>query len=117
MPIYEFLCQRCNEKFSILIRNTSGTLLAVCPSCGGSDLERLVSTFAYHRSLKTIREDSGEPTLIPRTDFYNDPRNIGRWTEKRFKELGLDVPPEINREIQVAREGEPPRPESDMLGP
>jgi putative FmdB family regulatory protein len=117
MPIYEFLCQSCNEKFSILGRNTSGTSSAVCPSCGGSDVGRLVSTFAYHRSLKAIHEESGEPTLIPRGDFYKDPRNIGRWTEKRFRELGLDVPPEIQKEIRVAREGESPRPESDMLGP
>jgi putative FmdB family regulatory protein len=117
MPIYEFLCQSCKEKFSVLVRKTSETSSTVCPSCGGSDLQRLVSSFAYHRSFKDIHEDSGEPTLIPRGDFYKDPRNIGRWTEKRFKELGLDMPPEIQKEIQVAREGESPKPESDMLGP
>lgn len=117
MPIYEFLCEKCGKKFSILVRTSSATSSTVCPGCGGSNIERLMSTFAYHRSLKSVYEESGEPTLVPKTDFYKDPRNIGRWTEKRFKELGLDVPPEIKREIQTAREGEPPRRESDMLEP
>jgi hypothetical protein len=32
---------------------------------------------------------------------------------EEVKELGLDVPPEISKEIQIAREGEPPRLELD----
>ncbi len=117
MPVYEFLCRRCSKKFSILVLRIPKTLSTVCPSCGSNELERLMSTFAYHRSLKTIHDESGEPKLVPRDDFYKDPRNIGRWTEKRFKELGLDIPPEINQEIQTAREGEPPRPEFEMQEP
>jgi hypothetical protein len=75
-----------------------------------------MSSFAYHRSANDVLEEAGEPTLTPRHDYYKDPRNVGRWTEKRFKQLGLDVPPEINRQIQAAREGEPPGPENEMLG-
>jgi putative FmdB family regulatory protein len=107
MPIYEYRCHRCMKKFSVLVLSLSGTT-PTCPDCGGNDLERVISTFAYHRSIKEIHEESGDPTLIPRADFYNDPRNIGRWTEKRFRELGLDVPNEIKRDIQIAREGECP---------
>jgi len=113
MLIYEFLCHECLKRFSVLVRQPSGTSSIACPSCGVTDIERLMSTFSYHRSVKTIHEEFGQPTLIPSANFYKDPRNIGRWTEKRFKELGLDVPPEISREIQIAREGEPPRLELD----
>ncbi len=41
-------------------------------------------------------------------DFYRDPRNIGRWTEKRFGDLGMAVPPEIRQEIDAARDGQLP---------
>ena len=42
-------------------------------------------------------------------DFFKDPRNIGRWTEKKFKEVGMEVPPEIREEIDAARDGVLPR--------
>jgi putative FmdB family regulatory protein len=113
MPIYEFLCHSCRHKFGVLVRQPSATSPIECPSCGAADIERLMSTFAYHRSVNTIYEESGEPTLLPKADFYQDPRNIGRWTEKRFSELGLEVPNKIKKDIQIAREGEPLKIEVD----
>jgi putative FmdB family regulatory protein len=106
--MYDFLCHKCNVKFSVLVRSWAESANTRCPDCGGGDLERLMSTFAYHKSLKAIQEEAGEPTLLPKPDFYKDPRNVGRWTEKRFKEMGLDMPTEIKEEIQAAREGELP---------
>jgi len=67
-----------------------------------------VSTFAYHKSTKDVHEESGEPSMMSGPDFYKDPRNIGRWTENKFKEMGIDVPPEVQEEIDAAREGELP---------
>ncbi len=109
MPIYEFLCRKCNTKSSILVRNRAESSIAKCPGCGSSDLERVISSFAYHKSAKTIREEAGEPRMFPGADYYKDPRNVGRWTDKRFKELGLDMPPQVQEEIQAAREGELPK--------
>ena len=108
MPIYEFLCHNCNVRLSILVRSWAESASARCPGCGSGDLERLMSTFAYHKSVTTIQEEAGEPSMFPGPDFYKDPRNVGRWTEKRFKEMGLDMPSEIKEEIQAAREGELP---------
>ena len=116
MPIYEYRCKGCSKKFSILVRTYSVPHTGGCPECGCANIERVMSTFAYHRSARDVMDEAGEPTLSPRPDYYRDPRNVGRWTEKRFKQLGLDVPPEINRQIQAAREGESPRPENEMLG-
>ncbi|OGO37168.1 MAG: hypothetical protein A2147_00280 [Chloroflexi bacterium RBG_16_57_8] len=67
-----------------------------------------MSTFAYHKSVKTIHEESGEPSLTSGPDFYRDPRNIGRWTEKKFQDMGMDVPAEVRESIDAAREGELP---------
>ena len=108
MPLYEFRCQNCNTKFNILIKNVAEPSAAKCSACGSSDLVRAISSFAYHKSTKTIWEESGEPQYSPSSDYYKDPRNIGRWTEKRFGELGLDLPPQVQEKIQAAREGELP---------
>ena len=53
--------------------------------------------------------------MFPSPDYYKDPRNIGRSTEKKFKELGMDMPDSINKQIQAAREGELPDSIKDKL--
>jgi len=65
--------------------------------------------------MKTVWEESGEPQRFSSPDYYKDPRNIGRWTEKRFKELGLDMPTQIKEQIQAAREGELPQSVKEKL--
>ncbi len=108
MPIYEFYCQNCNTKSNILVRNIAEPHAAKCSVCGSNDLVRVISSFAYHKSTSTVWEESGEPQFSPKPDYYKDPRNIGRWAEKRFSDLGVDMPTEIKEEIQACREGELP---------
>lgn len=114
MPVYEFFCPVCGRKTSLLIRSASVAFEPKCSMCGNRDVRRVISTFAYHKSLKTIHEESGEPSMHPRPDYYKDPRNIGRWVEKRFKEMGMELPSEIQHKIQAAREGELPEPLKDF---
>ena len=113
MPIYEFCCNSCQQKISILVKSIDTPLSPVCPSCGSEELVRLVSSFAYHKSMSTIHEESGEPDRAG-PDYYNDPRNIGRWTEKRFSEMGVEVPSQVEEMIQAAREGEMPGPVKEL---
>lgn len=40
MPIYDFLCTKCEYEFEVLAR---GTDTPVCPECGSSQVTRLVS--------------------------------------------------------------------------
>ena len=114
MPVYEFVCQNCNTKSSILVRSIDKSSSARCPACGSNDLKRIVSGFAYHKSMKTIHEEAGEPQMFSSPDYYKDPRNIGRWAEKQVKELGLEMPSQVQEMIQAAREGEMPQPVKEL---
>jgi len=114
MPIYEFCCNSCHQKLSLLVKSIAEPLSPSCPACGGKDLTRLISGFAFHKSLKTTHEEAGEPTMFPGPDYYKDPRNIGRWTEKRFKEMGVEIPEKAQQMIQAARQGELPEPVKDL---
>ena len=40
MPIYEYVCKSCNHEFEALVL---GGKTPVCKSCGGTELERLLS--------------------------------------------------------------------------
>ena len=43
MPIYEYVCRGCGERFELIVR---GADVPACPSCGNLDLEHLLSMFA-----------------------------------------------------------------------
>ena len=114
MPIYEYRCNTCNSKSSHFFRSVSPASVPVCPACGGTDMSRVMSGFAYHRSEQTRFEESGEPKMVADADYYKDPRNIGRWAEKRMKEMGVEMPSEIRQMIDRAREGDLPEPVKDL---
>ena len=114
MPIYEFICNKCHRKSSFLTRGVSTHITLKCSFCGSTDLFRVISSFAYHKSLKTVWEESGEMTSNPSPDYYKDPRNIGRWVEKKFRDMGQELPSQIQEKIKSAREGVLPEPLKDL---
>ncbi len=113
MPIYEFFCPSCRKKSSFLVRSGS-SFEPKCSICGSANVNRIISSFAYHKSMSTIYEESGDPGTVQNPNYYKDPRNIGRWAEKKFKDMGMEMPGEIKQKIQAAREGELPEPVKDL---
>lgn len=47
MPIYEFECGECGERFEELV--PAGTDRARCPACGAAEAQRRFSTFGLSR--------------------------------------------------------------------
>ena len=43
MPVYEYRCESCSERFEEFI--SASAPAPPCPSCGSSDVTRLLSTF------------------------------------------------------------------------
>jgi len=122
MPIYEFRCNGCQRRVSLFARSTAGPLSLECPHCGSRELARLISSFAHHKSAQSRLEEAGPPQAMGGPDYYKDPRNIGRWTEHRLKQLGMDMRSEehsntfseVREMIDAAREGEMPEPLKDI---
>jgi putative FmdB family regulatory protein len=46
MPIYEYRCESCSEKFEVLTRFAERDSAQVCPACESSKTRVLVSSFA-----------------------------------------------------------------------
>jgi putative FmdB family regulatory protein len=65
MPIYEYVCLRCNERFSVLQSINSSDNDSICPKCDSTNVKKVISTF----NCSTI-SDSGLSS--PRTS-----RNFG----------------------------------------
>lgn len=47
MPIYEYVCDQCDEPSEILLKSVSQK--PRCPHCGSAKLARQFSTFAAHQ--------------------------------------------------------------------
>lgn len=113
MPLYEFSCFKCGNEFVELVRSLSSGFTAVCHVCGSTESRRKISAFAFHPCESSRLEKAGEPEN-PSPDFYKDPRNIGRWTEKKFKDMGIDMPTHLRNMIDASREGQFPESMKDL---
>lgn len=112
MPIYEYKCRECGKLNSVFTRRVDSPVNATCEICGSKKLEKALSKFAYHKSEADILRDYGsEPK---RLEDYKDPRQIGRWAERKFDEYGVEMPEEARNMIDAAREGEFPDPVKDL---
>ena len=65
MPIYEYRCESCSEKFEVLTRFAERDALQVCPACESTRTRVLVSSFAFAGggdSLESMDLGGGEST-------------------------------------------------------
>jgi putative FmdB family regulatory protein len=110
MPIYEYRCFDCNRITNVFVRSVSSEVGAPkCEHCGSEKTSRAISKFAVGRTQQQIIEQYGDPGT-DRDAEYRDPRQIGRWVEKRFEDYGMDLPDGARDMIDAAREGEFPKP-------
>lgn len=90
MPIYEYACQECHRKSSVLVLNPRNPGVVTCRQCGGSRMDRLLSRFAAPKSEEARLESLGDPANLGGID-ENDPRSVARLMKKMGQEMGEDV--------------------------
>lgn len=64
MPIYEYVCDACGERFEKLIRSYQ-TEAPACPSCGGMRVTMQLSTFAAHSGSSKAASGAEGPGGCP----------------------------------------------------
>ncbi len=45
MPIYEYICKSCGERFSLLQKVSSTEKDTDCPKCSSTEVKKLMSSF------------------------------------------------------------------------
>lgn len=45
MPIYEYVCQDCGDKYEKFVRSTTAPVELACPTCGSPRGEKALSLF------------------------------------------------------------------------
>lgn len=107
MPIYEYRCGACSKKSDIFFRSVSTVREPVCPTCGSSEMNRLVSRFAVLKSAESRLEAMDDPSAFGDLD-ENDPRSVARWARRMGSEMGEDMPPEFQEMVEKMEAGEIP---------
>jgi len=111
MPIYDYRCNKCSHLQSIFVRDLKKKINIKCENCDSKDMKRLMSKLSPVKNDTQIMDSLGMPDP---SGSVQDPRQIGRWVEKRFEDYGMDVPGDTREMIDAAREGEFPDPISDL---
>jgi putative FmdB family regulatory protein len=89
MPIYEYECQRCHRRTSVLTTRVSERVRAVCRHCGGKKMTRLMSRFAMPKSEEQRLDSLADPSSLGDFD-ENDPKSLARMMKKMGQEMGDD---------------------------
>jgi putative FmdB family regulatory protein len=87
MPIYEYECQNCHRRTSVLTTRVSERVSVRCKHCGGTKMSRLMSRFAMPKSEEQRLDALSDPSKLGDFD-ENDPRSIARMMKKMGKEMG-----------------------------
>ena len=93
MPIYEYRCQSCQRKYSMLHRSFSEIKEPVCTHCGSDGGTRLVSQVTFIKSWGDFMNDM--PSWESMTDFdEDDPRSVADMLKTYYMErhLGTSFP-------------------------
>ncbi|MCX6340731.1 MAG: zinc ribbon domain-containing protein [Candidatus Aureabacteria bacterium] len=107
MPIYEYACDRCRKVFNFLVRNVSSHKAPKCPRCGKGGMKRRVSSFRIGRSDDARMEKLADPSSLAGLD-EKDPRSLARWMKKMGREIGEEMPEEMNDMADRLETGESP---------
>ena len=104
MPIYEYWCNSCQRKISLYQQNLSSP--SSCPNCGNSDLKRIFSTFAMHKTYHDVYEDILSDRELTQGMMRNDPRAMADWNKRMSG--GEKVGPEYEEITEKMERGEWP---------
>jgi len=93
MPIYEYSCQSCQRKFSMLNRSFSEIKDPICTHCGAIGGTRLISQVTVIKDPYEFMK--GMPSWESMTDFdEDDPRSTADMLRRMKDETGQDIGPE-----------------------
>lgn len=105
MPIYEYECDNCHKRTSVLTLRVGEKADAACRHCASRRLHRLMSRFATPRSEEARIDALSDPSSLGDVD-ENDPKSLARMMRRMGKQMGDDFSgPEFDEAIEELESG------------
>lgn len=116
MPIYEYECDKCRRRSSILTMRVSEKVDPVCSHCGATTMHRLMSRFATPRSEEARMDALADPSNLSGLD-ENDPKSVARMMRKMGQQMSDEFSgPEFDEAINELESGGDLGGEDDDIG-
>lgn len=109
MPLFDYRCENCRKRFSLLIGVVAEQQVEKCPSCGSTSVHKLISRFGRLRSEDDLIDDLADPSKI---GDMEDPKDLQRWMRSLGKEMGEDLGDDFDEMVDEI--GSPESEESAM---
>jgi len=111
MPIYDFFCLDCQNRFDIYLTYAEyGSKPVTCSLCGSSKVRRRIPRVRVAKSeesrLDSLAGDISNPAAL--AGLENDPQAMGRLMRKMGKEMGEELPPEFSDVVDRLEKGQSP---------
>lgn len=94
MPLFEYSCDSCHNRFTLLVGMVAGSGTPQCPDCGAGELTKLVSRFsvvASHGDSLDDMADLADPC---------DPSSMKELVDGVKDELGDDAGEDLAQMIE-----------------
>ncbi len=108
MPTYDFLCNKCDQRFDVFMTFAEyGKKTVTCAHCGSRDVRRRMTKVRIAKS-EDSRMDSMADEFSGLEGLENDPKAMGKMMRKMGKEMGEDAPPEFDEVVDRLESGQSP---------
>ena len=103
MPLFEYVCDNCHKRYTVLVGMTAGGDTDVCPHCGHDRATKRVTRFARGRTEDALMDDLADPDKVGDMD---DPHAMRRWAKEMGKGMGEDLGDDFDEYLDAAESGE-----------
>jgi putative FmdB family regulatory protein len=108
MPTYDFICQKCNQRFDVFLTYSEyGKVEVTCVHCGSKNVRRRLTKVRIAKSDES-RMDAMTDDVSGLEGIEDDPKALGRMMRKMGREMGEDLPPEFDDVVDRLESGQSP---------
>ena len=108
MPTYDFVCQKCNQRFDIFLTYSEyGKVEVTCTHCGSRNVRRRLTKVRIAKSDES-RMEAMTDDVSGLEGLEEDPKALGRMMRKMGREMGEELPPEFDDVVDRLEAGQSP---------
>ena len=108
MPTYDFICNKCNQRFDVFLTFAEyGKKKVSCTHCKSQNVRRRMTKVRIAKSDDS-RMSSMADDFAGFESMDDDPKEMARMMKKMGNEMGDELPPEFNEVVDRLESGQSP---------
>jgi putative FmdB family regulatory protein len=88
MPLFEYRCEECRRRFTLLVGMTAQQAGQECPRCRSPRIRKLISRFAIALSEDDALDAMADPASLGDPE---DPKAMADWMRRVSRDMGEDL--------------------------